>query len=94
MSNKTSISLMLVIFLAGLAGIAWIASTVSGYRFGSAFTGVIAGYILLLVTYACWRRAAVTIRGRRSEGRPPRIGRNDVKPFRYFSREPCSGTLQ
>ena len=43
MSNKTSISLMLVIFLAGLAGIAWIASSVSGYRFGSAFTGVIAG---------------------------------------------------
>jgi len=58
---------MFGVFLAGLAGFAWAVSRTSGYHFGATFLTVVAVYALVLLTYACSRRIAQSLRVARAQ---------------------------
>ena len=58
--------MMFASFLAGLVGLAWIVSSVGGYRFGSTVLAMVSLYIALLLAYAFYRRLAHRIRSEKT----------------------------
>lgn len=57
MSNLSRAILMMINFLVGLAGLAWVVSDLGGHHFGFTLLVVVGAYVALLLGYVCYRRA-------------------------------------
>jgi hypothetical protein len=57
MSNISRATLMMSVFVGGLAGFAWIISAFGGYRFGFTLSVFVGAYVTLVLAYVCYRRS-------------------------------------
>lgn len=72
---------MVIVFLAGLAGLAWVVSASGGYHFGFTLLVVVGAYVALLLAYVCYRWAAQKVRVARVKTRTGR----DPDPTQHLS---------
>jgi hypothetical protein len=62
MSNPIRAILMMIVFLVGLAGLAWVVSALGGYHFAFTFLVIVGAYAALLLAYVCYRKASQKVR--------------------------------
>jgi hypothetical protein len=56
MSDATGAVLLICIYLASVAGLAWVIAAISGFHFGPILLLVIIAYLAILALYACYGR--------------------------------------